>query len=315
MEWENTYPQRHMNQARSASFVATVSGEKWQIKVVRDDAGAVFATTGLPNPKSFVPDYEIASYDGSRFYLVTSLETEYRSRASNGTAALAYRGNCAYPAFASDTKTIVLWTLYGSAAYFAQGTSGLGRSLEFDHTRSQSGGEPRWAKWQRSASPPFLPTAIDVTTATNPLTADPTSLRTNVSIRVLEVTNAGALVLPVRARAEYYIRFVPAQGAAEATITRRLHVWATNVTAKCTMPDFVPALPDPTNVTEARGNPMSGVRYATLTTNRWPSELAARWLVNTQLQPGEEPPRDSLAALVGLMTRVMDTMIETGGSR
>lgn len=188
------------------------------------------------------------------------------------------------PGFAASTELLALWAVYASSGYFAERSSNALHTLRPYGSESPTGGPLVQGKWLLSTTPPFLPLSLDV--SGNRVSESETSIpsessifSTNTTIRVMDSTNIGRLLLPVTARVVYYTGYAPAPGAPEQQIIRGLSLSATNVTALCPKSEFVPELPDPTHLTEARSVPGSTMRLAFVTTNRWPSEEAVSRLI------------------------------------
>ncbi len=284
LTWEPTDRRPLSSRAPSSSFRATVHGRKWQLRIVPDDAGTVSAPAEGSTGRMLVHDYEVASHDGEWFYLVDSYESARRALPTIPAAGKGWRCRSLYPAFANGNDTLALWALYASTEYFVQRSNNLVHPLWLNGSQSPSGEKLFVGKWSLSKTSPFLPFVIDVSAMEAPPTDTATlsksaAFPTNTALRVLESTNIGGLVLPTLSRMMYYVRAAPTAGATEQTITRSLQVIATNVTATAAISDFVPTLPDPSTLTEARPGGNSGVRLASLTTNRWPSETIVERLM------------------------------------
>ena len=93
LTWEPGKPTR----AASSSFSVMVSGEKWMIRIVPDDAGALLAPFGAGG-KAVVKDFEVASYDGKWFYLVHSYESAKDISPRSEQAASGWRVGSNHPA-------------------------------------------------------------------------------------------------------------------------------------------------------------------------------------------------------------------------
>lgn len=115
LTWEPSKPDR----AASSSFSVIVSGEKWMIRVVPDDADAVLTPLGAGG-RTAVKDFEVASYDGKWFYLVHSYESTRDIRSRSGRAASGWRVGSNHPCFSASTELLALWAVYASSGYFAE---------------------------------------------------------------------------------------------------------------------------------------------------------------------------------------------------